>query len=477
MDWESRQRRRERRLAAVERAWLRGPEDPAYRWFLAAWAGAVAARLTLLEAQQPGWVVPNLALVVAAVGLLRWGGRAFWALSALALAAPLLFLGDWLSQSVVMLVIATGGLLLTRGPAQALGRDPEEPERSGVSAAPACARGVVIATYAVAAFHKLNRDFFDPAVSCAVDTWRQLDGMVEAFALPTPPGVGLAVFAVALEVAVAVLLWRRPRLGIAAGLVFHLPLTLVLAPAFAFVMLPGYVASLDEGARRALAATARRRWRLLVGAALVGTLTVSLLDGELPLWDMALKEAALFGLLGLSLVTPWRTGWRPADPAPRPREGAVRLVRGALVALFVASTLTPYLGLRFQHSAAMLSNLRIDAGCWNHLVVPEAVRLRDPYVRVDEASVGGQVGPPFADTEALLREGLWSHAALVRMRRNWCRPEARPISLRGTWDGEPFVIADLCVEDAPLPGRLLPFGDYLGLQKGLTRACPQACLH
>lgn len=477
MDWESRQRRRERRLAAVERAWLRGPEDAAYRWFLAAWAGAVAARLTLLEAQQPGWVVPNVALVVGAIGLLRWGGRAFWALSALALAAPLLLLGDWLSQSVVMLVVAIGGLVLTRGPAPTPWRDAEELAPSGVSAAPACARGVVIATYAVAAFHKLNRDFFDPAVSCAVDTWRQLDGMVEAFALPTPPGFGLAVFAVALEVAVAALLWWRPRVGVVLGLLFHIPLTLVLAPAFVFVMLPGYVASLDEGARHALVATARRRWRLLVGSALVGTLTVSLLDGELPLWDMALKEAALFGLLALSLATPWRAGWRAGARAPRAHDRGVRLVRGALVGLFVASTLTPYLGLRFQHSAAMLSNLRIDVGCWNHLIVPEVVRLRDPYVRIDEASVGGQIGPPYADTEALLRDGLWSHSALARMRRNWCSAEARPIALRGTWDGEPFAIADLCEESALLPGRLLPFGDYLGLQKGLTRACPQACLH
>ena len=177
-------------------------------------------------------------------------------------------------------------------------------------------------------------------------------------------------------------------------------------------------------------------------------------------------------------------GWRstgPSDGRHRPRGW----VAAALV-FFVANGLTPYLGTQMQHAGAMLSNLRIDAGCWNHLLVPESVRRVDAYIRVDVASIGNAESETlgaFPGGEAILRERLWSTTALRLMRRNWCTDRTRPISLSGTFLGEPLVIRDLCDPAEPLPvgpgvwGLTEFFPDYLRLQKNLERACPQECLH
>ena len=123
--------------------------------------------------------------------------------------------------------------------------------------------------------------------------------------------------------------------------------------------------------------------------------------------------------------------------------------RGVFLMALVLNAFTPYLGLQFHHAAAMLSNLRIDRGCWNHLLVPEAVRLRDPYVRIDDA----------ANEE--LESTLWHPAQL----RAWLDEHCdEPILV--TVDGERV---DACTLE--LQGRSGLF------QTNLQRQCPQQCIH
>jgi hypothetical protein len=128
----------------------------------------------------------------------------------------------------------------------------------------------------------------------------------------------------------------------------------------------------------------------------------------------------------------------------------------------------------------MVSNLRIDKGCWNHVVVPEQVRLTDDYIRVDEVYFGA---PGRNDEyEDIVVRQLWSPPQIRQMRRNWCHPDARPFYLRGEFRGRDFLIEDLCdgkplpFEDAGMFGVEV-FGDYLRFQKNLERECPQACIH
>jgi hypothetical protein len=457
-----------------------GPQSSAYRWLTAAWALAVAARLTLAEAQQASWLLPSGTLVVGSLGLLLWGGRLFWLLCAVGVAAPLFFLRDWLTQTLIMLLLAAVGAVTAHRP--------EEGGSEGAkrAAAPllAAARWLALATYAVAAFHKLNRDFFDPAVSCAQELVRQLGEALPGLGALTPPSTGaLAGLAVGVELLLPLLLWWRPRIGIIAALLFHLPLTLAFAPAFVFVMAVGWVALLGADDRAALVRVVRARWPWLVAFGLAATGTLVAWMRAFPVVDLALKLALLFfALAALVLVVVREGSGGRAAPLARRR----LLVPALALAIFLVNALTPYLGTQVQHAGAMLSNLRVDAGCWNHWLVPEGVRLVDAYVRIDEARLGGEAARArgaYGGTERLLVSRLWSTTALRQMRVNWCNERTRPIALWGTFLGAPLHLADLCDEAVPLPVGpgvwLLPelFPGYLRFQKGLTRQCPQACLH
>lgn len=473
--------------SSTQRVWERlglGPRALGYRALCVAWLVASVARLTLLEERHgAGWWVCAAALVVASAGLVRWGGRIWWTMAAVAVAVPLVALGDWMTQSVVMLLIATVGAATAA------------PARDG-SAVRATAHALVVAVYCVAAFHKLNTGFLDPAVSCGaygVDKLARFVGV----STPGPARAAAAAATLSVELTIPLLLVFARRAGVALGLLFHVPLTLVLAPAFAFVMGVGYAGALDDRAWTLLLATARRRWPLwTVAGAVALTAVVAAPGGDV---IVALKAAALVAGAALvsadlvgDLVARRRHGAPPGAGTEHrtPPRGRDRHVATAAVAVLLASAITPYLGTQFQHSGAMLSNLRIDSGCWNHLVVPESVRLVDPYLRVDEAHVGPArpSGSASVDTyaegrERVLLETLWAPSSLRAIRRNWCSAATAPIHIRGTFRGQTIDIADVCDASVELPHGVGLFGGdewfptFLKLQKNLSRTCPSTCVH
>jgi hypothetical protein len=142
-----------------------------------------------------------------------------------------------------------------------------------------------------------------------------------------------------------------------------------------------------------------------------------------------------------------------------------------VVGAFVANGLTPYFGAQFHHTAAMLSNLRIDEGCHNSLLFPEALAT-DPYVRLDAL----EVAPHRADEQTLaaITERLWDVRALYLARQSWCRVHTEPLPARGTYRGRPFATDDICAE-WPLPSPAL--AGFRRFQINLKRACPIRCLH
>ena len=196
---------------------------------------------------------------------------------------------------------------------------------------------------------------------------------------------------------------------------------------------------------------------------------------------MVPKEWLLWSLLlgFVAMWPPWqRDAWARSWRTPSAGARRAALV-GAL--LYISHGLTPYLGVQYQHTAAMLSNLRIDRGCWNSSVFPESVRVTEDYVRIERAWLGAP-GRHEA-TEKTLRVHLWSPPQLRQIRRNWCKPSTRPLRLEGTWRQQPFVLEDLCDEGGPWPFEgagffgVEIFGDYLRFQKNLERTCPQKCIH
>jgi len=445
-----------------------------YRFLTFAFLLASFSHLWLDDATLASWMPANIVYVLGLLVMVWRPGLLAWSLCATGLAIPLFFLRDQLTQSVFLLFICGAAIVehlrFWRGHFDA----------SAVFMQ--TVRWLTVITYTMAAFHKLNRDFINPVTSCANYGINELIvywGMPRlAFLDPVWPWL-----AICIEATIALLfLMRRHRLAWSLGIVFHIPLTLTMAPAFVFVMFVGWAAFATDEDLVLLRNTIRRHGTKILPGGMVLCALSLWAYGKVPEPTMIPRELLLWTLLILLFVTfPIfkRTTWERAEKS---RFSAWSLV---FAGLFLANTLSPYTGLQYQHAAAMLSNLRIDEGCWNHVVVPESARIREDYIRIDE----GWFGKPgvIEEYEHIMKDQLWNVPQIRQMQRNWCKHEVRPLYIRGTYRGKPFEIADLC----PAPGsKVLPplpfddsvfgielFPEYLRFQKNLERECPQACIH
>ena len=449
--------------------------SPRYLLYCRLFAFAMATHLVLPDALQDDWLVPDAAAWLGALLLFADGCIAGWVLCAAGLAAPLLLLGDQLTQSVYLLGCSLAAIACWLG--GAAGRDLRLSRTL-----PLAVRCQTLLVYSLSALHKLNRDFLDPEVSCASIGARTLGGNWGFdFLASSSLGPVWPVLYLVAEGAVVLLLVVRPAFGIVLALAMHVPLTIVFAPAFAIMMLSGMSAFLTEADVAHLASTMRRRPVAILGLGALlggGSFVLYLRHHSVvyPFWSF--KEALLWlGIVWmLAAILTRRTApvpvlerfgaWR--EPATRPH----RTIVVVLVAMAVANGLTPYLGLQFHHTGAMLSNLRVDRGCWNSLLFPESLRVVDPYVRIDRVRAGGGQRA----FEEGLRSRLWSPLSLAELREASCPSMPRPVLVEGRYRGRRFSIRDLCA-DEPLPfGRaLLP--RYRAFQSNLDRTCPQACIH
>ena len=458
------------------RPWVVGPHSSEFRLIAAFYALALLTRWALVPGQGLHFGAWTAFASVAAAGIVTLRGRAWWLLAVCAMLGPLILLRDWLTQSALMAALGTAGFLCAN------------PGRDNARTLSLTMGAIVALTYLLSAFHKTNHDFFDPVLSCANEGWERMRPWLGAVTdLPVRPAMPALTWLA--EVALGVLVLTAPRFGLAAAAAFHIPLTLTFEPSFPFAMFVGFVA---------IGATRLRNPLQFFRAAVVSCAVLGLVTGlwsvsvEAPLTvpDLALR-VGLMAAIGLWAIWP-RQSAIPADresKAPglpgRDRLNAhqthswPRFACIALILVWLANGITPYLTTQTQHTGAMLSNLRVDSTCWNHALIPASFQLVDPYVRVDEA----RVGQGDAEREEILRNTLWSTTALLQMRRNWCPRRDGPIELTGTFLGQPLQIADLCNLNEPLPtGPGVWFGpgvfpDWLRLQKNLPRHCRAACMH
>ncbi len=475
------------------RALLDAPSHPTLRLVSFLYVIAGLSHLWLADAWQWSWLPGNTLFLMGLITLLWRPNALGWLLCALGKALPLLFARDHLTQSLILLLIASYGVLFIAAHAYLqVGAQkmrqfatPMGPLTAPMAAFFDAIRWLIIITYLAAAFHKLNSDFFHPDRSCAL---YGLEGLVEHFGLTLPAScaawtTSLAIAVIAVEASIALLyLVRRHRLAIFLAILFHLPLTLTVAPAFALVMLAGHAAFLTPDDIDAATRWIRARWIPLILTTL-GATTALLIAGDLPFGDwtmvprIALMIAMAIVLLAIGL---WHTSPRRVCPDQATPRWPRRLVL-ILSLAFAVHCLSPYTGLRYQHTAAMVSNLRIDDPCWNHLLMPRSLRLHDPYIRIDRAYF---VEPGHLERyEDKATSQLWNGPMLHQMRKNWCPDSLRPFYIEGTFKGRHFQIDDLCADDLLWPFDdagvfgVEIFKDHLRFQRNLDRRCDQRCIH
>ncbi|MBA2662331.1 MAG: hypothetical protein H0U74_08545 [Bradymonadaceae bacterium] len=468
---------------------LHGSRHLSYRIVVAFFVLGSLAHLWLADAWEWDWLVSNL-VFLAGLALLLWRGAALgWLLCALAKLISLLFLRDQLTQSMVLLFFGMAGFVFMAYDGWRATRSPRgaptlETSYGALSSGEASFfdvfRAITVLVYALAALHKLNRDFIDPTLSCASYGLQKLAHYwhVELAALPETLVGASPSLVLATEIGiVALFLCGLRRAAWWLAVAFHIPLTLTMAPAYAFVMLAGHAAFARPDDIAAIQLVLSRFWGPIAAVATLLTALSLYRHGRWPEASMVPKEWLLWALLATLSLLIARHGL-----ARYPLKGRLRFrpAPALIVLLFALNGLSPYLGLRFHHTGAMVSNLRIDEGCWNSLIFSERMRISEDYVRVDFTYMRE---PGFMPTyERIVLEQLWSPPQIRQMRRNWCKQRLRPFYLEGTFRGQGFAIEDLC-DDQRLPfGADGVFGielfeDSLRFQKNLMRQCPKTCIH
>lgn len=384
-------------------------------------------------------------------------------------------------------------------------------------------RLITVSTYGLAIVHKLNDTFLWSPNSCALHGIEISVSLIHfQFILPYIQQLPIIICSVAvllIELLLAYDCWQRNVRVWSVACLFHLPLTLTIAPAFAMVMYSGYLQSFSSGMyhviTQGLNVLKRSRfqkiflkswhWYALVliilafdtGALFIKTLLMCLL-----LW-VSWKSHHYKIKDDLSLSTPkdlqdyivhnqthsqhhipsishsMALSNRSIIEQTRSHINLSHLNRfkiglRTLSLCYIIHGFSPYLGFEVQHSAAMLSNLRIDPACHNSILFP--VLSQSPYFYINKVSFGDISRPQRTET---LYQGVWNWTALHQMKKNWCVPQQRPLSMQLQWHNQTWHIKDLCdqnaLHDIPVPWYY--FSGWQRFQKNLERRCDCSCIH
>jgi hypothetical protein len=380
-----------------------GGAPAAYRWFVIFW---VIAGYFHIWNQIP-WPAepfePTPARVVTELGML---GAGLWALARPRQALPFFVFLVWELAHGLRDVprVANHWWITTLVAANMVGvgvavwrRDGQlSPARWFEGFAPGN-RGLILVTYAFAAWAKLNTSFLDPEISCAAVTWVRIG--TEWFTwLPVGPiWQQIAIWAtIVVELAMPALLVTRYRgWAVLGGALFHYLISftpILRVPDFCallfaqwFLFTPtAVVARHDAQMERLKALLPAVTWPRAIGVvlgyhALIWGAQASVGRFDAGRWFevLRLQGFSIYAVTWMVLYT-FALVATPAAEARAPQPGLLRLATGgigawqaAILAVAVASGLSPYLGLRTRANLAMFSNLRTEDHRPNHLFMPQ----------------------------------------------------------------------------------------------------------
>jgi hypothetical protein len=254
------------------------------------------------------------------------------------------------------------------------------------------ARALLAVMYFYGIFHKINTDFLDPNVSCAVSLYIPL---AQGFGLDGAlTGKYLAIWSTFIVEAIAIvsLYWKRYfAIGLLLALVFHFVIPISVYSwymDFSSLVFALYILSVPREVSEAFYGRCARIFRALrsrfgeiaallpFGAVLLGVSAfvaiLSTLNRTVPIAPSHLYQSTwvllwvIYGGIMMILLAdaalvhlPWKGRTQARVPI---------WVYGVPLILFVISA-APYVGLRTEASIAMFSNLHTEGGNTNHLVI------------------------------------------------------------------------------------------------------------
>lgn len=268
-------------------------------------------------------------------------------------------------------------------------------------------RASVIIIYLFATLHKLNWDFFDPAISCATTMYNRLPAlftfMPDYHWGPLVSIWGTLIIELVLPV---FLIFRKTRYhALALGIPFHLMLGLIGHRTFSAFAFANYFLFTDERFMQALNDRLRalRQWLSqfqreqirrylwmgigIIFLGIVASFAADFLDSKRLrktvwlVWSLSMIAAYVIVLHRqkvLGLPAP-KTALRWSNPG----------LLWMLPLVVVFNGMNPYLGLKTHVAFAMYSNLRTEGGEWNHIFMPKWLKVaqyQDDLVEVIDAT-------------------------------------------------------------------------------------------
>ena len=272
------------------------------------------------------------------------------------------------------------------------------PQKLMQRTAPA-ARLVFLICYGFAAFSKLNSDFLFSENSAARELFQiQLGAMPILNWLVWPPMVPWVTIVCESTIPLLLLFKRTRVLGILIGIGFHT--ALIISPAvkvfdftltivaMLYLFTPGnFESNIKTGIQdfknripAIFGLFERYKW-LLVGAPIGAVLAISCWH---PMPDLPPRLVRLTASAGLFTVVLLGGIFLAGMIGNLMRHDGFRWTpRGAfgwlVIGLAIVNGLCPYLGLKTQGSFTMFSNVRTEAGNWNHLVMPQSMQVFSDY--------------------------------------------------------------------------------------------------
>lgn len=242
-------------------------------------------------------------------------------------------------------------------------------------------RVLLILMYVFGIFHKINRDFLDPAVSCAVALWREMPAPLSY--IDNQAMHSLAIYGTFLaEGAILLFLMHRKThlVGIATGIAFHSLLALssfAMYAQFSTLTVALHLLFLTSDDAKAICGSAF--WKRMTAwiestrggiAIALWTLLIAALA-----WNGSYSQLSVVWLPTM-LGVAWLVFRKGKSGSARNEEHRFlwsrNMAANVISALFLLNCAAPYLGLKSAQSINMFANLRLEGGVSNHLLLSAA---------------------------------------------------------------------------------------------------------
>jgi hypothetical protein len=251
------------------------------------------------------------------------------------------------------------------------------------------ARGMHLAFYLFAAFAKLNSDFFETTVSCALVFANQT---LESAGLPVVAhdsflATMLPYLTAGTELAIPLLLLnRRTRFaGVVLGMIFHSLLSFDLGQHiydFSGVLFPLFLLWLPSRRLDSLGEYLPERTQVIVGIVLTLFVVATILPATQGTFVLLTRGFFLLWIPFAISLTAFVIAIRPGihDTSIRPPDA----VAWVLLALVILNGLTPYTEIKSANAWNMYSNLAVVNGESNHLIIRSGFPIGDGHADLVE---------------------------------------------------------------------------------------------